>query len=483
MITPNYQLGAARERIASPRRAGQCMSRAELADAANAALDLLYPGRDLSAHYVDFRWIGKLERGEHRWPSEERRAALRHVLGAATELQLGLFVPRRTDGRTHRKDGSGLLVPPGQPAHQPTGGDGPHRADSVIDTLDGVRDLGSVDVDTLRRQLLGAAASAAVGLLVPPIGRPQQRTIRQATADDVEAVREMLDLFSRAEQRRGGGHGRTAVTQYLHSDVADLLAAGGNDRTRRALQAAAAEVAYLTGWMGFDDSDHTAATRYLTLAAHLAHHANEPALVGHVLRALAHQALDLDQPQRALDLATASVDGARYTEASPRERALLGVVHARALAVTGNPTAAATALIRAENDLRSATAGDDEPTRVFFFTEAALAHETARTLHVLGDHTRAEEQFERSVRLRKASQFARTHAVTLGYLGAIHAETGDIEHACVTWSTALDAMAGVRSGRTRQVAARIRSTVRPWLRHMPAARDIDERAAAYLTAA
>ncbi|WP_147456992.1 hypothetical protein [Micromonospora pisi] len=97
MITPNTLLSDARQRLPSPRRAGQCMSRSELADAVNTALDLLYPRRNLTAHYVDSRWIGKLERGEHRWPSEERRAALRHVLGAATDTQLDLYSPRRTD--------------------------------------------------------------------------------------------------------------------------------------------------------------------------------------------------------------------------------------------------------------------------------------------------------------------------------------------------------------------------------------------------
>jgi hypothetical protein len=102
VITPNTLLSEARQGLPSPRRAGQCMSRAEVADAVNNALDQIYPGQDLTAHYVDFRWIGKLERGEHRWPSEERRAALRHVLGTPTDTQLGLYSPRRTDAALQR---------------------------------------------------------------------------------------------------------------------------------------------------------------------------------------------------------------------------------------------------------------------------------------------------------------------------------------------------------------------------------------------
>ncbi|MEV0003440.1 hypothetical protein AB0H28_14290 [Micromonospora sp. NPDC050980] len=96
IIAPNTLLTDARKSLQSPHRRGQYLSRAELADAVNNALQQLHPGRDMTFHYVDFRWIGKLERGEHRWPSDERRKALRHVLKAAADRHLGLFSPRRS---------------------------------------------------------------------------------------------------------------------------------------------------------------------------------------------------------------------------------------------------------------------------------------------------------------------------------------------------------------------------------------------------
>ncbi len=221
VITPNSLLREARLRMASPLHAGQSMSRPELADVVNAALDRLYPGRDLTAHYVDFRWIGKLERGETRWPSDERRTAIRHILGAATDTELGLYIPRRTaepqrgSVEARERDVPGLRMVQ----------DGLLHVGYVIDTLDAVRDLGSVSVDVLRRQLLGAAASAAVGALIPNTTSLTRQANRHATGGDVEAVREMIQMFSRADQRRGGGHGRSAVTQYLHTDVAALLSA------------------------------------------------------------------------------------------------------------------------------------------------------------------------------------------------------------------------------------------------------------------
>ncbi|MCT2276248.1 hypothetical protein M3G91_01315 [Micromonospora chalcea] len=98
MISPNTVLSDARYRLPSPVRPGQRMSRSELADAVNTALDRIYPDRDVTAQYVDSRWVGKLERGEHRWPSEARRTALRQVLGAVTDVDLDLYSPRRSDG-------------------------------------------------------------------------------------------------------------------------------------------------------------------------------------------------------------------------------------------------------------------------------------------------------------------------------------------------------------------------------------------------
>src|SRR5690606_3367414 len=130
-----------------------------------------------------------------------------------------------------------------------------------------------------------------------------------------------------------------------------------------------------------------------------------------------------------------------YAAACPRERSLLGVVHARALATSGLRGAAAAALLRAGDDLGRAH-GDGEPQRVFLFAEASLAHETGRTLYASGDLDGARTALEHSTQIRAKQPFARTHAVTLGYLGEVQAAAGRIEQACETWSEALDSMAG-----------------------------------------
>lgn len=82
---PNDLLRRAREARVSPSGSGRPMSRQELADAASVYLP----------HPITAAYIGKLERGELRWPAKATRAALRHVLGANHDHDLGFYITRR----------------------------------------------------------------------------------------------------------------------------------------------------------------------------------------------------------------------------------------------------------------------------------------------------------------------------------------------------------------------------------------------------
>jgi hypothetical protein len=381
----------------------------------------------------------------------------------------------------------------GLPGAESGSGSGPLVADWRADALVELTDLGKVDTDVDRRLLLSNAVYSVAALALPPdawwgeqVARGRARTgTARVGRGDVEAVREMVSAFSRIDQRHGGGHARTAVVQYLAGDVGGRLRGSfAGDEVRRAMFSAAGELAYLCGWMAFDNAEHTVAQHYFTIAVKLAAEADDAPMAGHVLRAMAHQAVDLGHVREGLSLAAAAMDGPRYTLASPRERALFGVVHARSLAASGDRRGAAKALVRAENDLAAAEPGDGEPARVFFFGEASLAHETACTLRDSGDLRGSVRAFRRSVRTRKVSSFTRTHAVTLGYLGEVQARQGGIEEACATWATALDAMDGIRSGRTRQVAAGMRSVLSPLRRRgIRAVTDVHDRAVTYLNEA
>ncbi|MER6528124.1 Tat pathway signal protein [Streptomyces sp. NPDC001508] len=361
-----------------------------------------------------------------------------------------------------------------------------------VDPLIALNDLGRTDLDADRRSLLRGSLYSAAALVVPSDAwwaemakqtPPEDRKGTQRVGrGDVESVREMVLAFSHMDQRRGGGHGRTALVEYLRSDVAGYLVGKfPNDQVRRDMYSAAAEGSYLSGWMAFDNGEHGVAERYFTLGVKLAARVGDAPLSGHIFRAMAHQALDLGFFTDALALSTASIAGQRYQSATPRERALLGVVHARCLAANEQKQAAAKVLLRAEDDLRQAHDGIEEPSRTFFFAEASLAHETACTLRDLGDSKGAIKHFRRSVRTRGAS-FKRTHAVTLGYLGATQVSAGNVEEACATWSSALDAMEeGIYSGRARQQVVEMRQFLSPYRRRgIAAAVELESRAADYL---
>lgn len=316
------------------------------------------------------------------------------------------------------------------------------------------------DADVRRREFLGNAA-AILGAY--PSGqildRVSQASAHRIGSTDIEAVREMTSIFSQMDQRRGGGHATTAVRQYLASDVAQYLSGRfSSDQSRREMYAAAGELAYLAGWMAFDNTNYADADHLFDTAMALAAEGEDPALEAHILRAMAHKALDLGHFRRGLELAESSVAGPRFALASSRERALTGVVHGRALAANDQQKDAAATLLAAERHLeRAERNSEEEPNRVFFFGEASLAHETANALQSMGDIKGAVRQFRRSVERRKASTFRRTHAVTLGYLGSALALDGSIDEACHVWATTLSEMDGVNSGRARRVVADIRT--------------------------
>ncbi|MEU8954853.1 Tat pathway signal protein [Streptomyces sp. NPDC048518] len=344
-------------------------------------------------------------------------------------------------------------------------------SDWSVDPLTALAELGSDDLDMHRRKLLATAAYSATGVALPatswwaaaPGAAANRRPTfaRSVTPADVEDIRDLTDYYSARDQQRGGASGRKALASHLIDEAVPLL--GGRFQSgplRRDTYSAVAEMTYLAGWMAFDAGEHRTAQRYLSTAARIAAEAGDGPLGGHVLRALAHQAVDLGHPRRALALADASMTRDRYGQASPRERALLAIVHARALAADGDRPGTLAAISRAERDLSRADTAE-APARVGFFQEASLAHETACALRDIGQPLDAEHHFKRSVATRRRQQFARTHSVTLGYLGAVQVQRGNLDEACATWSEALDAMAGIQSGRTRDVVVRIQSDLSP----------------------
>ena len=82
-VQPNELLRRARLRLPSPTGSGTRMSREELADVVSRRVGDFYA--------FDANYVGKLERGQVRWPSVARRNAFRDVLGVGSDGELGFY--------------------------------------------------------------------------------------------------------------------------------------------------------------------------------------------------------------------------------------------------------------------------------------------------------------------------------------------------------------------------------------------------------
>lgn len=162
------------------------------------------------------------------------------------------------------------------------------------------------DGDLRRRSFLvgagyavGAFAAPAMRWLTAPTDEPPTSTgTRHVGQADVDAVREVTELFRKLDNRWGGGHPRATVVQYLNDEVLPMLDGHYADAVGRELLAALAELTHLAAWTAFDLEQHGLAQRHMIQALRLARASGDAAFGGEVLAAMSQQALYVDQPAR-----------------------------------------------------------------------------------------------------------------------------------------------------------------------------------------
>jgi len=342
-----------------------------------------------------------------------------------------------------------------------------------------------------RRDLAKTALYSLAALAVPlgdwaEIAERGRRARRSGGArvgsGEVDAVRHMISTFSQADERFGGGHARLAVVAYLTTDVAGYLRSSfGSDADRRAMFSAAAELTYLVGWKAFDSGEQGIAQRYYLRALRLANEADDGAFGGFVLRAMAHQAVDLGHGQACAQLAESALEWSRKN-AAPGASALFTVVKARGYAA-GHEKAATNTTLQAAERLLSKVDWSIEPVWIhrMGFGEPSLANQTAQALRDLRDYPESERQFKRSTATRDGATHRRIHALTLANLADIQYIRGELAEACRSWSRSLDTMAGLKSARANQAVLNLRRRLGSLGPRQPAfARALDQRAASIL---
>ncbi|MBL6280390.1 XRE family transcriptional regulator [Micromonospora fiedleri] len=452
MIVPNTVLAERRAGLPSPRRPGQRMSRAELADAVNAALDQLYPGRNLTAHYVDHRWVGKLERGEHRWPSEQRRAGLRHVLGADTDAGLGLYNPRRTDGRLtsdhqrYLRVGSMAAVTTAFTAANTAARDPDRRdrfaneADIVMAEADGQERHGHVS----RRVLLQVLPTGVVASLTGA-----DRVAARSTEVDPAVVEHFAVLRSvlvESDNRVGAAAVLPTARQQLDHIAGYRRAARG--ALHDALLSTEARWAEFAGWLSDDLGDRDAGAWWLAQALAMAQEAGDVEFTAYVFARMAQRAADAADQDRVLGLAHAAE---RAGSSREQVRAFAAVQRAHGHAVDGDTTGFRTAVDDAQH--LAATTGADAHGLGSFCTTAYVSAQEGDGWLRLGHPRTAIRCFNRALKEWPES-YQRERGRYLARAAAAHAAANEPEQAADAALAALNLARLTGSTRThRQIKA------------------------------
>jgi len=378
---PNNQLRQARERTASPNLPGQPLSRQELAELLNAAV---YQTTDRICA-VDGQYIGKLERGAVRWPHADYRTALRVILHATTDADLGFHPHRRLVAPANAD-----LIPHGttaSPAVKPSRTEKPPKRQPAR-TLESEREL---PADTGIEQLWSPAGLAAAFEEVTPMaGAPMERRqflalsgaalaaaahewlvadparIAAALAGrrvDTGVVTDLtttLDALRRLDDKLGGQAVHGMVTEQLRLVVRLLRNTSYNQADGQALYGIAAELARLAGWTSYDAGKHGTAQRYYLVALRAAHEADAPGIAANTLRCMAEQARTTGDPRSAIDLLRSARAGARG-RLTTTERALISACLARAHGPLGDHDAVQSTADAAYADIEQAHPADDPP--------------------------------------------------------------------------------------------------------------------------
>ncbi|MFF0577123.1 hypothetical protein ACFY19_39185 [Streptosporangium saharense] len=326
---------------------------------------------------------------------------------------------------------------------------------------------------------IGAGSTGALRWLTLPVeGHPTANGPRRVGMADIAAIKEVTRSFGELDNRFGGGRVRSAVVKYLDTAVAPLLGEGSYaETTGRALASAAAELTRLAGWMAYDLEQHGLAQRYLIQALRLAREAGDHGLGGEILAGMSHQALYIGQPAHALDLARAAQLSARRAGIY----ALLAeahVVEAHAHALLEDRAACGAALHEAETAFDRRETGE-RPDWIAYFDEAYLSAKFAHCFRDLGDGAAAVRHAQRS--LDMDGRYVRGRMFNLALLSAGLLQSGDLEHACVAATEALDLAVGLQSARTRSYVADLRRRLAPFAGNRTVA-ELDVRAGELVSA-
>ncbi|MET8506551.1 tetratricopeptide repeat protein [Streptomyces sp. NPDC004787] len=350
----------------------------------------------------------------------------------------------------------------------------PDGSDERPDTVAGLAELGSADMDPSRRGVLGAGLfSAAAAIPGWPDVRDRLERVRsdphtRIGRAEVGAIVAMTEHISDLDDTFGGRMARPMAAAFLVNTIVPALRATAPDEVRNALRSAAADHCYLTGYMAMDERQDGLAQRYYTKALELAGAAGDHLTYCTTLRGMSVQAVDLGHGPLALRLADAAA--AASPQAGPRMLAFLAGQQAHAAAQTGDRAGALLRLKEAEAAMDKA---ESRAQAFGSYDPSALNYHVGQVRYELGDVTGAVESLELADRLREPA-YRRARVRYNAMLAERKLRIGRLEEACADWNRVLDDYPHVQSGRCDDRVRVMLTALRPHLGNAHA-REVYER--------
>ncbi|MEU8919067.1 tetratricopeptide repeat protein [Streptomyces nigrescens] len=351
----------------------------------------------------------------------------------------------------------------------------PEESSAQPSTVEGLLDLGRLDIDPSRRSVLNAALFS-VALTIPGwpdvVGRmeaAQANVIGRIGLPEVNMVIAMTERVSDLDDQFGGRYARPMAAAFLVNAVAPYLRSEASESVRKSMMSAASDLCYLTGYMAVDEGLHGLAQQYYVKALQLAGASEDHLTYCTTLRGMSVQAVDLGHGRESKRLADAAA--AASPAAGPRMRAFLAGQQAHAAAQTGNRRDALMYLQEAEAAMekaesRSKTFGSYNP--------SSLTYHIGQVRYELGDIHGSIAALEESDKLRHQS-FRRNRIRYLSMLAERQLEIGHLEAACDTWGKVVEIYPQVQSGQCDLKISSMYSRIRPYLKSRSAS-ELYERA-------
>ncbi|HXS65052.1 MAG TPA: tetratricopeptide repeat protein [Streptosporangiaceae bacterium] len=295
------------------------------------------------------------------------------------------------------------------------------------------------------------------------------RRIKDVAVDNIEQQTAQL---RRMDDQLGGG-ATLALVRAQVRHVVELLRDGSyTSSVGTRLNAAAAELMRLAGWLSYDAGQNPLAQRYWLAALHAAHAAGDRAVGANVLGFMSLQAWHAGQHGDAVKLAAAAKH--RYTGSSPRVQAIIDLRLAMAYSGVGEEKTCRAAIDAAYDALRSTGHEAPEPGWAYWQDEANVNEQIGSCYLQQGDWSRAQNHFRTALRLQDPS-FVRQKAFRHTSLALAYAGGGDPERAVNAATRATEILSeDVISERCVGFVREVQVALRPY-RRVAVVAEFDER--------